>query len=135
MLVFIMLSVLSLVNPNIFFAPLFLFVYLYLVREYFWLVILLLALSLVGDLVWVFPLGFSGLLFSLLLAALSLYSQRYNVLNFGFIFALLAGGSVLMFFFARPEFSWLQIALFVVFFTYLRFEIRELHKQSLKNLA
>jgi len=134
MIIFLIFSLWSLVNQNIFFVPLFLFVYLYLIRKYLLLVLLLAGFSLLGDLIWVFPLGFSGLLFSLLLAALSLYSHRYNVLNLGFLFSLLAGGSLVMYFFARLEFSWWQIISFLVFFAFLRFEIRELHKKNLRNL-
>jgi len=134
MLILLILSFLSLVNSNLFFAPLFLFVYLYLIRRHYFLVLLLVGFSLLGDLIWVFPLGFSGFLFSLVLAAVSLYSHRYNVLNLWFLFGLLGVASLLMFSFARPVFSWWQILFFLGLFAWLRFEIRELHKKNLKNL-
>jgi|GEM_PF-2298846 len=132
MLVYLILSLYSLFNQNIFFAPLFLFVYLYLKRKHYLLTLLLLGLSFLGDLVWVFPLGFSGLFFSLFLAVLSLYSHRYNVLNSAFLFSLLLVGSGIMFFLVRPNLNYWMLFCFFGLMIFLLTQIRELHKNNLK---
>lgn len=134
MFVYLLLSLFGLVNHWFFFVPLFLYIYLFIKKSPIlpWLIF---GLGLLGDLFWVFPLGYSSTLFSLFLLITALYSQKYNLHNQLLLFIWLSVISLVMLKLAGLPFSVNHVLVFLSLFTILSIQTREWSKNSLKSLA
>ena len=127
------LSILSFWQLPLFFAPLYLFLYIYLFKKN-WLVPALLLFSLSYDLFWVLPFGLSGLFISLFLVVVSLYKQKYNVLNQFFLFTMLVLSSGLVLRFFNLTLVSLQIFIFSLLFLLLSLKLKNIRKDSLLSI-
>lgn len=94
MLIFLGLAILSLWYLPLLFAPLYLFLYIFLLNKPF-INIWLLVFSLFYDLFWVLPLGSTGLFLSIYLLIIFLYGQKFNVYNQIFLFVIISLASCL----------------------------------------
>ena len=133
MFIYLLLSLPALVNQAFFFVPLFFLVHLYLLKK-IWLIPAVVVVSLVGDLFFVWPLGFSGLLFTSFLLLLHLYAEKFNSLNAWFLFLVLGGASIAMFKVANLSFHFASVVVFFGLCLYLSIQIRELHKTQIRQL-
>ena len=133
MTIFFLATILGLIFENFFFAALFFLLYIYIFHQKASFLSAII-IGLLADLFWVFPIGFSSLLFLIFLLALHLYCRKFNHLNQVFLLLFLLLSSAIMLKITNLELNSWHIFIFACLFVYLSTLLRKARRYRLLEL-
>jgi len=133
MLVFLIFAVFGLFSRNFVFAPLFLSLIIALCYRRL-LVAGIIALGLLYDLFWVWPLGCSSFFLSLFILVIYVYGQKYSYYNQFFLFVLLCFGSLIVLSLNGQKLTVGNFFIFSLMYLFLSLRLRSVRQKMFRRI-